>query len=475
MEKKVTKHHKTLSVFTLAMINVAAIGSVKNWPFTAEYGFSSLFYFILAALLFFFPISMVSAELATGWPHHGGVYLWVKEAFGKRWGFLAVWLQWIENVVWYPTVLSFTASTIAYIFAPELASNSTYTLIMVLVLYWGATIANFFGMKTSGHISNLGAICGTFIPGIFIIVLGCFWVFEGNPLQIAFSWQTLIPDFSFNNMVLFTGVMLAFAGMEMSSVHALDVKNPQRDYPKAIFLSGFLILGLSILGVLAIAIVVPHEEISFTAGTMQAFTYFLNRYHLDRLIPVIAALMAVGLFGSVSTWIIGPSKGLLAAGWEGNLPPLFHKTNKKHAPVSLMIGQGVIATILSLMFLLMPNVSSGFWILTVLVAQLYLLMYILVFAAGIKLRYSHPHVDRPYRVKGGLVGMWTMGIIGILGSSFALIIGYLPPSQIEVGSATFYTSFLLIGSIVCCLAPFAILFFKKESWNHSSHQVESPK
>lgn len=464
MKKKKLALPKTLNVFTLAMINVAAISTVKNWPFIAEYGFASVFYFILAALVFFFPISLVAAELATGWPKRGGVYLWVKEAFGQKWGFLAVWLQWVENVAYYPTVLSFTAATIAYIFDPTLSSNIAYTVFMVLLLFWGATIANLFGMKTSGWISKIGAICGTLIPAAIIIVLGTIWVIEDQPLQIAFNWDNFLPSFSLKTMVFFTGILLAFAGMEMSAVHALDVEKPQRDYPRAILLSAILILIPSMLGVLSIGIVVPTEDLSLTAGTMQAFTVFLAKYKLGWFIPFIAGLTAVGLFGTVSTWIIGPTKGLHAAGLEGNLPPIFHKTNERRAPISVLIMQGILSTILSLMFLLMPTVSSGFWILTVLVAQLYLIMYILVFAAAIRLRYSKAKVKRPYRVPGGNIGMWVVGILGILGCAFALIIGYFPPEQIEVGNSAFYTGFLIAGSLIGCVSPFIILLFKKPSW-----------
>ena len=464
MDKKIVKLPKALSIFTLAMINVAAIGSVKNWPFIAEFGFSSLFYFILAALAFFFPVALVSAELATTWPKRGGVYLWVKEAFGPNVGFLAVWLQWVENVAWYPTVLSFAASTIAYIFDPALANNTVYTIFVVLVVFWGATLANFFGMKTSGWVSDVGAICGTLIPGAMIILLGGYWILQGSSLQIPFTLDSFFPDLSWTSMVFFTGVMLAFAGMEMSAVHATDVRNPQRDFPRAILLSALLILGLSALGVISIAMVVPQEEISLTAGTMQAFSVFMSRYDLKGLIPVIALLMAIGLFGSVSTWIIGPAKGLLAAGQEGHLPSLFHRTNKHQAPTSIMVFQGIIASLLSLMFLLMPTVSSGFWILTVLVAQLYLVMYVLVLAAAIRLRYTQPKKVRPYKIPGGNTGLWAVCTLGILASVFALFIGYIPPAQIDIGSPVFYTGFLITGTILGCVAPFLILLFKKPDW-----------
>jgi len=464
MTKKIAKIPQALSIFTLAMINVAAVTSVKVWPFTAEYGFSSLFYFILAAVIFFIPVSLVSAELATGWPKKGGIYLWVKEAFGPKWGFLAVWLQWIENVVWYPTVLSFAAGTIAYLINPDLSNSFYYTTAAILIFFWGATIANLFGMKTSGWISNIGAICGTLIPAAIIIPLAIFWVSSDAPIQIEFTLKSLIPNFDINHMVLFSGVMLAFCGMEMSAVHALDVQNPQKGYPRAILLSTILILTLSILGALSIAIVVPNGEINYTAGAMQAFTVFLTKYNLKVLIPAIAIMITVGLFGTVSTWIIGPTKGVLAAAEEGHLPPIFQKTNKKNAPIGLMIFQAILVSFLTLMFVFMPSVTAAFWILTVLAAQYYVIMYVIMFAAAIYLRYKKPDVERSYRVPGKNFGMWLVCGIGTIGSLFALYVGFFPPAQIETGNRIFYVGFLIVGNLIGCLAPFGVVLFQKDSW-----------
>jgi putative glutamate/gamma-aminobutyrate antiporter len=459
---KVVPFPRSISIFTLAMINVAAIGSVKNWPFTAEYGLGSLFFLLLAALVFFFPVSLVAAELATGWPKQGGIYVWVREAFGHRAGFLAIFLLWIENVIWYPTILSFISATLAYIFNPALAENTRYTVTVVLVLFWAATLANLFGMRLSGWISSIGAFCGTMIPGALIIILGAFWYFGGNPIEIPLTAKALIPSFKFNDLVFFTGVLLALAGMEMSSVHARDVKHPQRDYPRAIFLSAALILGLSLLGVLSIAMVIPQKEISLVGGAMQALSVFMGRYNLSSFVPWVAALIAIGAFGSVSTWIIGPSKGLLAAAEGGDLPDVLRKTNEHHAPTALLLIQALIVTVLSMTFVLMPTVSSAFWLLTILVAQLYLVMYILMFAAAIALRYKKPDVQRAYKVPGGKIGIWLVCGIGILGAIFALLIGYIPPEKIEIGSPRFYTIFLLIGTAIGCLLPLLMPHFKRK-------------
>ena len=342
---------KTLTVFTLAMINVAAVSSVRNLPTIAEYGFASLFFFALAAVLFFIPVSMVAAELATGWPQTGGVFAWVKEAFGHRTGFLAIWLLWAENVIYYPALLSFIAGTIAYIASPTLAQNPYYTLFVIVTVFWATTLANLLGMRISGWISAFGVITGTIIPGGLIIILGILWYFSGNSLQVAFTTQNLVPDMSSpTQLVLFSGVLVAFCGLEMSAVHARDVQNPQKNYPRAILLSALLILGLYVLGVLAIAIVIPQSEISLTAGSLQAFAVFVDAYGLSWLTPVIAILLTLGAFGTLSTWIAGPSKGLLGAAQSGDLPPFFRKLNRHGMPVALLITQAVIVTFFSMIF-----------------------------------------------------------------------------------------------------------------------------
>src|SRR3972149_6971795 len=140
---------RTINVFMLAMMNIAAIVNIANLSISAKYGFSGIFYLIAASIFFFIPVALISAELATGWPDRG-VYIWVKEAMGEKLGFLAIWLQWIENVIWYPTALSFLATSIAYIFNPSLAQNKTFITTTIIVVFWLATFANFYGMTISG-------------------------------------------------------------------------------------------------------------------------------------------------------------------------------------------------------------------------------------------------------------------------------------------------------------------------------------
>lgn len=452
---------KVLSVFSLVMINVIAVDSLRSLAISAEYGFSLICFYLIGAIAFFVPIAIVAAELATGWPKIGGLYVWVREAFGQRWGLVAIWLQWIYNVVWFPTVLSFIAATLAYLVDPALANSKVYMLSVVLISFWVATLANCFGMKISAFISTLGAVVGTIIPMVFIMALGAIWLFSGSPSQVEFTWTAFWPDVrSVNHLAYFVAVLFGLLGMEMSAVHAEDVKDPQRDYPRALLYSGAIILTTLMFASLAIAIVIPQPQISLVTGLIDAFQIFFTRFHMTWMIPIIAVLIILGGLSGVSAWIIGPTKGLLAAAEDGCLPQIFRYTTDKGAPIALLMMQGIIFSVLCSIFLLMPSINSAYWILSALTAQLAMLVYLFMFGAGIKLRYNHPEVRRSYRVPGGKLGMWIVGITGSLTCLFAIGVGFFPPPGLGVGLMFNYEAILVGGIIIFCAMP--LLLYRVE-------------
>lgn len=445
----------------IALINVCAICNIKNFPLLAEYGLSVILFLALSAIFFFIPVALVSAELASGWPERG-IYTWVKVALGPRMGFLAIWLEWIENVIWYPTILSFIASTFAYIINPDLAANKVFVLSVVLITFWAMTFVNFFGMKVSGWISSITALFGTIIPIVLIILMGAIWVFSGHPVQIDFSMKALLPDLSsINQLVLFSGVLLGLAGMEMSAVHAKEVRNPQKDYPRGIFLSAIFILVFSTLGALAIAAIVPNEKIQLASGGMEAFRYLFAAFKMPWAMPIIAGITVFGALGMMSTWIVGPSRGLYATAEHGDLPPLFHKANKHGMPTNILITQAIIVTVLSLVFLFMPSVNSSYWALVALASLLYMIMYILMFISAVILRKKEPDTHRIYKVPA----LWLFSSLGIIGAGFGFFISFFPPSQIDTGSLIILETFLIGAAIVFCVAPFIIFASRKPHWH----------
>ncbi|MDE3055894.1 MAG: amino acid permease [Verrucomicrobiota bacterium] len=457
-----------LTGWMIALINVAAICNVKNFPLLAEYGLSIISFLFLSALFFFIPVAFVSAELAAAWPERG-IYTWVKEAFGSRLAFFAIWLQWASNVLWYPTILSFIAGTAAYAIDPQLATNPTFIFCAVLGSFWLFTWLNFFGMRLSGWISVLSALLGTLLPIAVIILFGVKWMLGHHALAFHWSLHSIFPRIdTLNELVLLSGVLLGLAGLEMSAVHAQNVRNPKRDYPLGIFVSAFLILLLSSLGALSIASVIPQSEIELTSASMRAFSYFFAAFELPWMTPLLAAITTFGAVGMLSTWIAGPSRGLLAAAVDGDLPLFLHKANRFGAPTALLTLQAILVSLLASLFLFMPSVNSSYWTLLALASILYQLMYLLFFFSFLRLRRMKKNQERPYRVPGGRWGAWIIGGCGIAGSSFGFFFAFFPPAQFNVGKLLLFESFLIVGMLFFCAIPFWIYRCRKRVWKEST-------
>lgn len=456
------KTGKTLSLFSLIMINVIAVDNLRSLTAGAEFGYAVVFFYGLAALLFFIPTILVAAELATGWPTTGGVYVWVREAFGPQWGFLTIWLQWIYNVVWYPTIFAFIAGIIAYLIDPQLTNNKYFMLAIILGSFWTVTLLNTFGLHVASWLSIIGALIGTLFPMLFIVGLAVYWVYVGKPNQMQLSVANFFPNItSLHNLAFLTNILFGLMGMEMSAVHAGDVHDPVRNYPRALLFSGVIIFITLVLSCLAITIVIPVKELNLVSGFIDAFGIFFSAYHMKWFIPIIAILIIVGSASGAAAWIMGPARGLSIASHDNNLPAFFKLHNKKDIPIGILLVQGVIVTFLCMIFFIMPSVNSSYWILSNLTAQLALLFYILMFAAAIRLHHTCSHVQRAFKIPGGSFGIWLVCGTGILTCVGAIIIGFIPPTQVTVGKVGIYET-ILIGGILIFSAPPFIFYYCRQ-------------
>ncbi len=468
-----------LSVATLAIMNVTAVVSLRGLPAEAEYGLSSAFYYLFAAIVFLIPTALVAAELAAMFSDkQGGVFRWVGEAFGKRMGFLAIWLQWVESTIWYPTVLTFGAVSLAFIgmngtHDMALASNRIYTLIVVLAIYWLATFISLKGMSWVGKVSKIGGLVGTIIPVGLLVVLAVVYLASGGHSQLDFH-GSFFPDLSnMSNLVLASSIFLFYAGMEMGGIHVKEVDNPSRNYPKAVFIGSFITVLIFVLGTFSLGIIIPKDEINLTQSLLVGFDRYFAYIRASWLSPVIAVALAFGVLAGVLTWVAGPSKGIFAVGRAGYLPPFFQKTNGIGVQRNILLIQGGLVTLLGLLFVVMPSVQSFYQILSQLTVLLYLIMYLLMFAAAIYLRYSMKKTDRPFRIGGKGNGlMWVVGGVGFLGSLLAFILSFIPPGQIAVGSKTMWYAVLVIGCVVVVIVPLIIYAMRKPSWKDPSTTFE---
>jgi amino acid transporter len=455
---------KVLGLFALALINVAAVLSIRNFPSMAVYGWSCIGWYIIGAVIFLIPISLAGAELATGWPEGGGIYAWVKQAFGEKGGFTALFCEWSNNLVWFPTVLSFIASTLAFALTPALATSSLYMFSVMMIAFWGTTAIAYFGEELSTKFGNIGVILGSIIPSVLIILLGVWWIGSGAALVLPpFSPGAMVPTINVTTLPFFATIVLLFAGMEMAGFHALETKNPQKDFPKAMALSAIIIVVCTVLATLSIAFVIPADQLSLASGVMQAIQYFFTAAGMPWLVAPMAVLITLGGVASLAAWLIGPAKGLGIVAEGGNMPPIFDRTNKYGAPVAVLLIQAIIGSIISLLYIFLPSVNQAYWILSAMTVELLCIVYVLVFASVIKLRYSQPDTPRPFKIPGGMAGVWLVGGLGACGTTFAFIVGLMPPSYFSTSGLT-YVSAVLFGTFVLAVPPLVFLKFKNPSW-----------
>lgn len=456
---KVDKTKASLGVFSLAMLITVAIDSVRNLPATALFGTSLIFFFVFACLVFLIPTALVSAELTSLWSKEGGIYFWVRQAFGEKIAFIAIWLQWINTMVWYPTILSFIAGTATFLFDPKLAENKIYLISIILFVFWFLTLLNLKGLKTSARFASFCAVFGMIIPMSTIIILAVIWLLTGKPIQLHITSENIIPKFGHTeSWISLTAIMTSFLGLELATVHIRNIKNARKKFPKALFWSVIIIGSTMIFGSLSIAIVLPAKDINLVEGVMQVFYAFFETYHIGWVLPLTAISLLMGSLGSMVNWIISPAKGLMQAAEQGYLPSFFKKENKHQVPQHILITQAVLVSLICLSFLLMPSVNGSYWLLTDLSTQLYMLMYVLMFIAAIVIHYKFSASKKNNLViPGGRAGYWIACGLGFLGCLNTIVVGFFPPSGIDVGGAAHYER-LFVSGMIFLLLPILIFY-----------------
>ncbi len=450
-----------ISWIALAMMTTSSVASLRAAPTMAVYGLACVFLYVVPAIVFLLPTSLVSAELASGWK--GGVYNWVSQGLSKPLGFLAVWCQFAMTIFYYPSLLGFVASTLAYVINPALASSGVWTACVIVVVYWTGVWVSSRGTQGVAGLASGGLIIGTLIPGAVLVLLGMVFLGQGNESAAPMDAGHLLPAWAgLASLVLIVNNFLSYSGMEMNAVHVGSLKDPAKEFPKAMFLAMGLVLVIFILPALAIAWIVPAEELSLTAGVMQAFDAVFAEFGTQWLTPLFGVMLVAASLGGMLTWLAGPSKGLLMISrQEGYLPPFLQKLNKHGVPQNILVTQGVITTVIAMGYALIPDVSSAYWIFSVITTQVYLIVYLLMFVAAVRLRKSHPDHPRGFRAPalGALCG------VGFAASLAALLIGFVPPSQFGGGSPAVYVLIVGGGALgLGLLVPFLFYRLRKPHW-----------
>ncbi|SFM97678.1 Amino acid transporter [Izhakiella capsodis] len=435
----------------IIFMNVIAILSLRQIPNVAPYGASAMVLWVLAAFCLFFPLAMVCGELSTGWPKDGGIFVWIKEAFGKRIAWMVVVCFLFSCVLFFPLMLQFGFTALGYMFSAGLAQNKVFIGVGSAVIFWLLTMMNIRGMEWTKIINSISAWCGVFIPSAILILLAIVWLITGHPMQTNYaSVSDWIPDLShWNTIVFLSSMMFAFAGLEVAPMIAGRTRNPQRDFPRAMAFSAAVIVGIYMIGTWALNTLLPAGKTDIVAGVMQAMHSAAATLHMPWLLPVMAICMFFGALGQINSWLVGPIYMLQEASREDNL--LGERIGRLHpkyqTPAFALIMQAVIVTLLCFSTFISTSVAAAYWMLTALTTITYFIPYMVMFPAFCRLRISQPDTPRSFKIPGKILPV-LLPIMGFISVTFAVFLLFIPPSQINMGGYLQYAGKIIGGALL---------------------------
>ncbi|MDR2708742.1 MAG: glutamate:gamma-aminobutyrate antiporter [Elusimicrobiota bacterium] len=468
---------KSLTLFGFFAMTASMVMTVYEYPVFAASGFHLVFYLLLGGFLWFLPVALCAAEMATvdGW-QEGGIFSWVSNMLGERLGFAAIFFQWFQITVGFVTMIYFILGALSYVINyPPLNSDPLIKFLGVLVIFWLITLSQFGGSSFTAKLSKFGFIIGIVLPAATLFVLGIAYLAGGNPIAIDISAKSFIPDFSkISTLVIFVSFILAYMGVEASASHINELQNPKRNYPLCMIILVVLAIVLNTVGGLSVAAVIPLSELNLSGGVVQTFQALI--FHFDNnlgwLVKIIALMLTLGVIAEVSSWVIGPSRGIFAAAQKGLLPKYFTHVNKNNVPTHLVLAQGLVVTVWAAILTFGGGGSNlSFLIAISLTVVIYLAGYLLMFSAYLKLA-KHPELNRTYQVPGGVAGKYIFAVSGLIISLFALGISFFPPSAISQSKDFVYEIILSVSFIITLFIPIVIyeVYGKKHSNPNYQHK-----
>src|SRR5256886_254331 len=306
----VTQLPRVMTLRDVVLFNITAIVGLRWLTTAGRIGPASLALWVIAMVIFFLPSAMAVRELTDIDPGEGGIYRWATRAFGPRHGFLAGWGYWVNNLVYYPSLLLTSGAIVAYVGGAgfvHLAENKWFIAAFSLANLWIAVGLNLVGLRVGKWVQNLGAY-GTWLPAAIFVLLAL-WSFATHGSATPFTARALVPThLDLPLLSLFATMTFAFAGLELAPTLGDEIRDPVATLRRGIVLSGIGVVAMYLLGTAAMLVALPAETVSVTNGMPQATAVLVGRLGAAWLAPaaaLVALLLTLGNLGGVGAWIAG--------------------------------------------------------------------------------------------------------------------------------------------------------------------------
>ncbi len=372
------------------------------------------------------------AELASSIPKSGGGYAFVREVFADRESFLMGWMLWFAYMIagalyalgFAPNFLELLhvyelvpspeeVSAIALPVVPDLP----FAFVLAFAAVLGLVAVNAVSTAASGSAETIFTIVKVTILAVFV----AFGVFSATdptvPADSQFSFQGFDGMFAAGPLAILSAMgltFIAFEGYDLITTVTEEVENPRENIPKAIFVSlgATVVVYLAVVGVAIGTLGADGLAEAGEAGIAQAATTFMPTG-----LPVIRNGGAVIVFGAVfstltalNAVVIASSRVAFSMGREGRLLP---RVGRIHHRFGTPFAAILLSAVVMLASTTLPTQSAGN-----MSSLFFLLSFIVVNAAVIRLRRERPNMTRPYEVPfypiPPLLGIILNGILTVV-------------------------------------------------------------
>ena len=430
---------------------------------TAAIGNSMYIWWAVMLIGFFVPYALISAELGTQYPSEGGMYTWIKKAFGKKWAGRVAWFYWVNFPLWIASLADLITTMIMQMFGIEM--EMWMVLAIQLFYIFLVTILGMLRISQSDWVSNIGAI----IKMILLGAIGCLGLYvlftkgTANPIE---GWQDFVPLASADGGIDWAGlgfvalIIFNMLGFEVVGTFYDDMDKPKSQIPKAIILGGILIAIFYIFPSFGMGVGTPFEEIQTNTGFLDSYNVLManagiSEAAIQAITITVGGLFILTLISNISSWTFGVYSVTAYAAEDGVFPKSWAKRNKDGAPYVVSIWTGLISAVLAVAGIVIAYVfpeeeelSNMFWAFFSLSLVCLLLSYIPMFAAFIKLHKKGQQVKNGYWLKVGPVLKWIMGLIPLL-LLFVALFFVLVPYPDDFALVWEENKVLIISTVVC--------------------------
>jgi glutamate:GABA antiporter len=452
---------RAMGPWDLLLFNVASVLGPRWIAVAANNGTSSISLWVLAAILFFLPTTMILTELSTRFPEEGGLYIWTKKAFGEFHGFVAGWTYWVYTFFYFPGLLMASVAMCVYVGgsgAAHLAQNRTFLVAGSFVLLFAAVALNIVGVGIGKWLQNCGGV-GTYVPLLMLVGMAVYlWTTHGSATH--FTWANVMPQWNWGTLNFWPKIAFAYSGLELASSMSEEIRNPKTTFPRAIAGSAISIVLIYVAATMALLAILPAGLVDPKSGVFQALTAGSTTLHIVAFGIFAAILVVFGNAGGVGATVAGVARIPFVVGIDRYMPAAFGKIHSRwKTPWFAMLVQALISLAILLVTQYNETADNAYYILVDATNILYFIPFVYVYLAVIRLAYKENRASNKDAVliPGGKFGVWLAGSVALAVTVVAILLSFVPAAD---ESRKWLFELKLVGGTLGGIAIGLILYYR---------------